>query len=1060
MATLFLLFLAATRPSAAVPIRNVVLCIGDGMGPEQVKAARYFAGTNLVFETFPYQSRVTTAAAGGALTDSAAASTAMATGHKVNDGVLSLAIPGDSRKLETLLEYFCKLGKSTGLVTTSYLTDATPAGFGAHEASRSNYADIALDYFGQTRPNVLFGGGGNGMAVVAAQGAGYQVVTNAASLAELSAGADAHVAGLFGAGSLPYVYDGLGALPKLSQMVKVALGILDKDPEGLFLLVEAGRIDHAAHANNLPRCVAETVAFDEAVRTLVAWARGRTDTLILVTADHETGGLTVLKDNGAGVLPDIKWGTGGHTFTPVPVYGLGVNAGIVTQTVDNVDIHAAALSDVPSPALEVRVSFDSQGGTVSPLAQTCTVGAAYGTLPTPVRGAGYAFGGWWTGAGGTGEQVTEVTRVAATSAQTLYAKWAVNLVLSANGGVLESFTSQYDAAAWKALNLTDGAVGSFAHNWVSTVIPGTQTFEYSFSGGQGAKLTGLTLVNAARDYNAKDFQLWISANGSNAWTKIAEGTLANNGQPQPMGLSSQFAKRVRLMITSGYRSDYWELAEFELYGYFAEPTPVCTIERAGSSPTNADTLNFAINFSAPVTGFVLGDITQHATGTVSGMLGGFIGSGSSYTVQVQSVTGEGGIGVSVAAGVCQDASGKSNEVAEAVMYMVDNTPPAAGTAAAPASQRGGTIAVSYSGASDAGSGLKQVELWFKKDGGNWQDSGLRGNVGSGRFPFIPPALGTYDFDLTAEDLAGNRSAAASGAGDARTVYTAAPPSTNLVLQANGGVLESFASQYDASAWKALNLTDGAVGSFAHNWVSTVNPGPQTFEYSFSGGKSAQLSRLTLINATRAYNSKDFELWIMAPGSNMWTKVAAGSLADNGLTQPFDLDGQFAQRVRLVLTSGYTSAYWELAEFELYGYFDTPMRPSDVWYTAHGLARGLGETWEDLDSRCVPGKKTTLWQEYMADTDPNDTNSVFRVSTVNPGPPVVIHFVSASTGRVYTLEFTDNMRTGSWSNVTGAKRRAGTGGVGSTSDTTAPAGGHRFYRMKVELPSGANENQPN
>ena len=352
---MLLLCLIAASTAVAAPLRNVILCIGDGMGPGQVAAARCFAGTNLVFEAFPYQSRVTTVAAGGALTDSAAAATALATGHKADDGVISLAIPGDGGELETLLEHFSKLDKSTGLVTTSYLTDATPAGFGAHETSRYNQPQIANDYLWQTRPDVLFGGGGNGLYADDAQAAGYRVATDAASLALLRSGAEGPVAGLFGYGPLPYVYDGLGDMPSLSQMVETALAILGKDPDGFFLMVEGGRIDHACHANDLERCVPETLAFAEAVRLIDAWAKNRGDTLVLVTADHETGGLAVLADNGAGVLPDVEWETGGHTFTPVNVYGTGVNAGLVTQTVDNVDIHAVALSTGLMPAVGVGV---------------------------------------------------------------------------------------------------------------------------------------------------------------------------------------------------------------------------------------------------------------------------------------------------------------------------------------------------------------------------------------------------------------------------------------------------------------------------------------------------------------------------------------------------------------------------------------------------------------------------------------------------------------------------------------------------------------------------------
>jgi len=109
--TLSLLVMALIMAAVAVPqawsapIRNVILCIGDGMGPEQVKAASYYAGTNLFFESFPYQSTMTTAPANDppTITDSAAAATAMATGTKVNNGVISLKTPGDGSELETLL---------------------------------------------------------------------------------------------------------------------------------------------------------------------------------------------------------------------------------------------------------------------------------------------------------------------------------------------------------------------------------------------------------------------------------------------------------------------------------------------------------------------------------------------------------------------------------------------------------------------------------------------------------------------------------------------------------------------------------------------------------------------------------------------------------------------------------------------------------------------------------------------------------------------------------------------------------------------------------------------
>lgn len=354
LCSLCLTLLLGTPASAGLP-HNLILCIGDGMGPEQIKAARYFAGTNLFFETFPYQSAMTTLSASSPVTDSAAAATAMATGIKVNNGVISLALPGDGSELKTLLERFGARGKRTGLVTTTYITHATPAAFGAHESSRNNLSQIAQDYLGQTTPNVLFGGGANGMSVAAAVIAGYTVVTNMATLAGLNPDLETFVSGQFGDSHLPYEYDGLGDYPHLSEMTVVALDVLDNDPDGFFLMVEGGRIDHACHANDLPRCIGETLEFDVAVQCVAAWAAGRDDTLVLVTADHETGGLTVLADQGAGEYPTVTWSTGGHTDTGIPVYAYGLNAYLATNVTDNTNIFGMAMSDAYPPEQCVQV---------------------------------------------------------------------------------------------------------------------------------------------------------------------------------------------------------------------------------------------------------------------------------------------------------------------------------------------------------------------------------------------------------------------------------------------------------------------------------------------------------------------------------------------------------------------------------------------------------------------------------------------------------------------------------------------------------------------------------
>ncbi|MCK5113398.1 MAG: alkaline phosphatase [Phycisphaerae bacterium] len=343
--------------SAGQP-KNVFFFIGDGMGFEQVKAGgMYVNGTagTLAFESLPYQGEITTHPASGGVTDSAAAGTALATGYKVNDGVISIATPGNGdyaagAELPTILEYYKNRGSSTGLVSTTYITHATPAAFGAHETSRNNLTQIAADYLNDSRPNVLMGGGANGMTSVNAVAAGYTVVTTEAEMDALNTETTTMVSGQFGSTHLPYEYDGLGALPQLSEMTSTAIDILDNDPDGFFLMVEGGRIDHAGHANSIERNIRETAEFTNAVQMAIDWAAGRTDTLIIVTADHETGGLTVLNNNGAGLAPTVSWSTDEHTDANVPVYAWGVNAENVSGVMDNTDLYAIA---TPEPATMV-----------------------------------------------------------------------------------------------------------------------------------------------------------------------------------------------------------------------------------------------------------------------------------------------------------------------------------------------------------------------------------------------------------------------------------------------------------------------------------------------------------------------------------------------------------------------------------------------------------------------------------------------------------------------------------------------------------------------------------
>ncbi|NLH15985.1 MAG: tandem-95 repeat protein [Phycisphaerae bacterium] len=360
--------------------KNIILFIGDGMGPEQVRAAGYYvnglAGV-FPFEGFPFQGYLTTYSANSSITDSAAAGTALATGYKVNNDVISVAIPANvvysyGQPMLTMLEYFKSTGKSTGLVTTAFLTDATPAAFGSHEASRSNYNGIAGDYYTQTQPNVLLGGGGND-SVISSPPSFYLKVTDRSGLLGIDTESTSFLAGLFGTSDFPYLSDNQygTTYPQLAEMTDVALRILDNNTtNGFFLMVEGSRIDDACHANDLVKLLPEVHTLSDAVQVAINWAAGRSDTLIIVTADHETGGLSVGSNQGAGVYPAVTWSTTGHTATNVPAYAWGVNADLISGGMNNTDMFGVVADNPPvelvnppydavqvstSPTLEVKV---------------------------------------------------------------------------------------------------------------------------------------------------------------------------------------------------------------------------------------------------------------------------------------------------------------------------------------------------------------------------------------------------------------------------------------------------------------------------------------------------------------------------------------------------------------------------------------------------------------------------------------------------------------------------------------------------------------------------------
>jgi alkaline phosphatase len=301
--------------------KNIIVLIGDGMGPAQVSAARLYSKAvlgkpHLTLDSY-YVGQATTYAdkgedgdkiVSGAITDSASAGTAFATGNKTYNAAISVSNEDVSKPYASVIEAAEMNGKATGLVTTARITHATPAVFGSHVRSRDNESAIASQYL-DSGIDVLFGGGEQFFLSKDEKGKradksiikdftakGYKVVKDNKSLNALTS-KNQKAVGLFGSSHVAYVPDRTESTPNLANMTKKALEILSTDKDGFAIMIEGGRIDHASHANDFPTTIQEMLDFDAAVKVAMEFAKKDGNTSVVVTADHETGGLSLSRDN-------------------------------------------------------------------------------------------------------------------------------------------------------------------------------------------------------------------------------------------------------------------------------------------------------------------------------------------------------------------------------------------------------------------------------------------------------------------------------------------------------------------------------------------------------------------------------------------------------------------------------------------------------------------------------------------------------------------------------------------------------------------------------------------
>jgi len=318
--------------------KNIILLIGDGTGLNQITLSRMaISGVNsrLYIDQLPYSGISLTHSADNIITDSAAAATAWATGTKTKNKFIS--VTPNEKVLTSLTEAIFKKGYLSGIVATSSITHATPAAFYAHVNNRYKEKKIASQ-LQNSNINIAFGGGLNFFDLSATNDQ-IKYIYDLDELKNINTSSK-RIIGLFDNDGIRRSPD----RPSQQLMTKKALDILAKrtvECSGFFLMTEGSQIDWASHDNDASRMITEFRDFDLSIKYAVEFINTRDDTLLIVTADHETGGLQILKEDND--LVHIQWGTGSHTGIPVGVFSYGPGAELFTGTMDNTEIHTKIL---------------------------------------------------------------------------------------------------------------------------------------------------------------------------------------------------------------------------------------------------------------------------------------------------------------------------------------------------------------------------------------------------------------------------------------------------------------------------------------------------------------------------------------------------------------------------------------------------------------------------------------------------------------------------------------------------------------------------------------------
>lgn len=321
--------------------KNVILMIADGTGLSQISASQYYNTQPSNYDRFKNIGLIKTSSASDLITDSASGATAFSTGLKTYNG--AIGVDTDTLAVPTILEILEERDFSTGVIATSSITHATPGSFYAHQKFRKMELEIAEDLV--TSGVDFFAGGGRKFfenrkdgqnLITSLEDIGYEIYLNRLD-PSIKLQKNKKYGFLLAQNGMPKILEGRGSF--LYDATKLGIAKLSQNKKGFFLMVEGSQVDWGGHNNDSDYLISELIDFDTVIGQVLDYAKKDGNTLVIVTADHETGGFTLASKAGDYNTIEPSFSTGGHSATMVPVFAYGPGASQFMGVYENTEIN-------------------------------------------------------------------------------------------------------------------------------------------------------------------------------------------------------------------------------------------------------------------------------------------------------------------------------------------------------------------------------------------------------------------------------------------------------------------------------------------------------------------------------------------------------------------------------------------------------------------------------------------------------------------------------------------------------------------------------------------------